>query len=206
MESSMPEGTLAQDVQVLEHSLPTLAEPVVKPAFVVISGLPGTGKSYFGRRLAERIPVVILETGALRRALFPEPTYTSEESARLFKATHRLIEKLLEQGIPVLLDATNLVESHRERLYNIAHRRQVQVFLVRVESPPEVVKKRLDGRQESGADAEVHSAADWQVYQRMRPSAQPIRRNHYAVDTSGDIEPVLDRLERDIRRWMRAKA
>jgi predicted kinase len=189
------DSRLLSDVQRLTESLGELPEPVVKPAFIAVSGLPGTGKSYFCRKLVERLPFVILESDALRRELFPQPGYSSEESARLFRALHLLIERLLKRGISLILDATNLSERFRERLYNIADRLGVRLILVRVEAPPEVVYERLKARQgETGHKNK--SDADWGVYQRMRATVQEMQRNHYAVDTSRDITPVLDKVVR----------
>jgi len=185
------------DVERLMAGLSQLPEPVVRPALVVISGLPGTGKSYFGQRLARRWPFVILESDALRRTLFPSPDYSSQESWRLFKAVHLLIERLLEKGVSVILDATNLAERHREYLYSIAERRDVRLVLVRVEAPPEVVRQRLKARVET---AQANSEADWGVYRKMRPSLERISRKHYAVDTSRDITPVLDKIIREVRK------
>ena len=187
------------DVQRLTESLGQLPEPMVEPAFIVVSGLPGSGKSYFCNRLAERLPFVILESDALRKILFPSPTYSLQESNRLFRACHLLIEQLLRKGIPLILDATNLSERYRERLYSIADRLDVKLILVRVEAPVEVVRERLKARRE-GANPEDKSDADWEVYQRMRPVVQKIRRNHYAVDTSRDITPVLDKIVREVKR------
>ena len=134
----MTETQVVSDTEQLLESLEQLPEPVVKPAFIVVSGLPGTGKSYFCRRLAERIPVIILESDVMRKALFPSPTYSMTESARLFQAIHHLIEHLLKKGIPLVLDATNLSERNRERLYHIAYQLDARLVIVRVEAPPEV--------------------------------------------------------------------
>lgn len=188
---------LDSDVQRLIDSLGQLPEPVARPVFIVVSGLPGTGKSYFCRQLAQRLPLIILESDALRKALFPLPTYSSPESSRLFRVCHLLIDRLLKRGISLILDATNLSQGHRERLYAIADRLDVKLVLVRVEAPPEVVYDRLKARQE---DSEGKSDADWTVYRRMKPSVQKIRRNHYAVDTSRDITPVLNKIIREARR------
>jgi len=190
---------LLSDVQRLSESLGQLPESVARPAFIVVSGLPGTGKSYFCSKLAERLPFIILESDALRKVLFPSPGYSSQESSRLFQACHHLIEELLKRGVPLILDATNLSERYREHLYRIADRLDVKLILVRVEAPPQVVHERLKTRQE-GVDSVSKSDADWTVYQRMKPSVQHIRRNHYAVDTSRDITPVLDKIIREAKR------
>ena len=62
---------------------------------VVISGLPGSGKSYFSRKLVAEVPLTVLEGDVLRGVLFPRPSYTSSESARLFEACYTLIRDLL---------------------------------------------------------------------------------------------------------------
>jgi hypothetical protein len=190
---------LISDVKRLTESLGELPEPVVKPTFITISGLPGTGKTYFCSKLVERLSFLILESDALRKTLFPSPSYSPEESSRLFRALHHLTEKLLKSGISLILDATNLSERYRERLYNIADRLDVKLILVRVEAPPEVVYERLKNRVE-GANPENKSDADWRVYQRMKSTVQKIRRNHYAVDTSRDITPVVEKIVREARR------
>jgi len=185
------------DVQRLTESLGGLPEPVAEPTFIVVSGLPGTGKTYFCSQLAQRLPFVILESDALRKALFSPPTYSSMESSYLFRAIHLLIERLLKKGIPLILDATNLSEQNREYLYSIADRLDVRLILVRVEAPSQVVYERLKTRQDNPRNK---SDAEWAVYQRMKPSVQKIHRNHYAVDTSRDITLVLDKIVREARR------
>jgi len=188
---------LASDVQQLIESLGQLPELVVAPAFIVVSGLPGTGKSYFSSKLAERLPFIILESDTLRKVLFPSPSYSSAESSRLFRAIHLLIERLLKRGVPVILDATNLSERNRERLYSIADRLDVKLILARLETSPQIVHERLKARRENLGSK---SDADWAIYQRMRHTVQKIRRNHYAVDTSRDITPVLNKIVREVRR------
>lgn len=186
------------DVAKLWPGLGPLPEPVSQPALVVVSGLPGTGKSYFCQRLVQRLPFLIMETDALRRRLFSRPSYQARESQRLFAAVHQLLETLLEQGIPVILDATNLSEYYRRHLYHIADSRQARLILVWVEAPTEVVAERLARRAQG--EAEGNSEADWAVYQRMKPRAQRIRRPHFAVDTSRDIDPVIEKVVREVRR------
>jgi predicted kinase len=165
-----------------------------RPAFLVVSGLPGTGKSYLCRRLAERLGYPVLESDALRKKLCRKPVYSAEESARVFRAIHELIEELICKGIPLILDATNLAERHRRVLYGIAERTGARLVLVRVVAPPEVVKSRLEARAAGEA-----SDADWEVYRKLEPTAEKIRRPHFTVDTSLDITPVLDDIVSEVK-------
>jgi predicted kinase len=195
----MDHAQVVSDARLLARGLGQLPEPEAQPAFIIVSGLPGTGKSHFCRQLAERLPFLVLESDALRKSLFPSPAYSASESSHLFRTIHYLIEDLLRKGIPIILDATNLSERHRERLYNIAERLKARLILVRVEAPPDLVQERLKARA-GGKDARDKSDADWMVYQKMKPAVQKINRHHYAVDTSRDITPVLDKIVREVNR------
>ena len=139
---------------------------------VVVGGLPGSGKSYFSRRLVAQVPLLVLESDVLRKVLFPSPNFTSAESGRLFRACHSLTDDLLRRGIPILLDAMNLVEVHRESLYQIADQVGARLILIYLKAPHEVVYERLQGRSQ-GVDPEDNSSADWQVYQRMFSRQSP---------------------------------
>lgn len=194
----MQQNRVNADVAKLKESLNLLPEPMIMPPFIVVSGLPGTGKSFFCRKLAERIPFLVLESDVLRKGLFVTPTYSAEESAHLFSVCHLLIEELLQKGIPIIFDATNLSERHRERLYHISDKTGAKLILVRIEAPPTMVRQRLLSREEK-ANPEDKSDADWEVYQRMRLNMEKIRRNHFAVDTSRDITPVIDKIVRAIK-------
>ena len=190
---------LVEDIDRLRASVEELPEPVADPTLVLVSGLPGTGKSYFCRRLAEKVPLIVLESDRLRKLLFPRPEYTKDESTRLFRAIHELLRELLGSGMSVALDATNLEEHHRERLYHIADQLNVRLVIVHLKAPPDVVQRRLEGRT-VGLDSSDHSEADWDVYRKMKPVAQPIKRNHLQVDTSKDVTPFLEKVARLIRR------
>ena len=195
----MNDGQLTADVKKLMYSLGQLPEPSVAPVLIIVSGLPGSGKSYFSRRLAERLPLPIIESDAMRQLLYPSPSYSQAESERLFRACHALIDELLRKGISVIFDATNLIERNREELYRIADSAEAKLIIVRLEAPPELVRQRM-ARRQTGIDPDDKSEADWQVYKKMSITAERIRRNHFAVDTSKDIAPAIEKIVREARR------
>jgi predicted kinase len=190
---------LSADVLQLTQALGPLPEPAADPVLVVVSGLPGTGKSYFSRKLAERLPCAIVESDAVRRRLFGSPTYSASESQRVFTASHSLIDSLLRRGIGVIFDATNIMDQHRQPLYEIAERRGVKLIMVEAEAPPGVVRERLEWRLQGHSEPD-NSEADWSVYQAMRARRQRIGRSHHRVDTSRDIAPVIEKVVREARR------
>lgn len=192
-------SSLREDVERLRGSLNGLPPPQVEPPLIVVSGLPGTGKSFLCRKVAEKSPFLILPSDALRKVLFPTPQYNEQENKRLFSACHVLIEELLKKGIPVIFDATNLLEHHREYFYRAAERAGAKLILVWVEAPPEVVRQRLIARERTPVP-ERDSQAGWEVYNKMKPRREKISRNHLVVDTSQDITAAVDKIIRATSR------
>lgn len=192
-------SSLDEDVKELRQNLNGLPQPQTEPPFIMVSGLLGIGKSFFCRRLAERLPYLILASDTLRKVLFPYPQYEESENKRLFSACHVLIEGLLREGIPVIFDATNLLEQHREYLYRTAERPEVKLILVWVEAPTEVVRQRLLAREKL-AMPENDSEAGREVYNKMKPRGEKISRSHLVVDTSQDITAVIDKIVRATKR------
>jgi len=192
-------GSLNEDVEKLRQRLNSLPQHQIEPPLIVVSGLPGTGKSFFCHKLVERLPFLILSSDASRKVLFPSPQYKESENKRLFSAYHALIEELLRKGIPVIFDATNLLERHREYLYRAAKRAEAKLILVCVEAPSEVVRQRLLAREKADV-LQDDSEADWDVYNKMKPRRERISRNHFVVDTSHDITPVINKIVRAAKR------
>ncbi len=192
-------SSLCEDIEKLRRSLNDLPEPQVGSRLIVVSGLPGTGKSFFCRKVAEKLPFLILTSDTLRKVLFPTPRHNEQENKRLFSACHVLVEELLTKGIPVIFDATNLLEHHREYLYRAAERAGARLILVWVEASPEVVRQRLLARERT-AVPECDSEAGWDVYNKMKPRRERISRNHLVVDTSQDITAAVDKIVRATSR------
>lgn len=154
-----------------------------KPYLVLTVGLPGSGKSTFCRRLAAATGAVVLESDALRAALFTRPAHDVEESRQLFKAIYAAAESLLRRGADVIVDATNLRERDRVNAYRLAIDLGARLLVLHFRAPYRVIAERMALRT-AGADPEDRSTADLSVYQRMAETEEPISAEHWTVDTS----------------------
>lgn len=189
--------SLANAAASIERQLRLPDRTFQRPVLILISGLPGSGKSYFSRILARRVTAAIVATDFVRCTLYQKPRYSPGESYFVYQVSHLLIRRLLDQGYRVIFDATNLLESKREELYRIADDTGAQLVIVRVVAPDEVIRRRLQQRQVKPSPEDL-SEATWEVYEHMRQTAQPIRRQHFVVNTAGDIDRAVTRVARAI--------
>ena len=185
-----PAARLEADVETLKSRLLAPPPPVANPYLVLMCGLPGVGKTHFARRLAAEARLQIIESDAARKALMVVPAYNAEENLRVFAACRRLMDELLNNGVPVLLDATNVTERDRAYSYTAAEGRGAEVVVVRVKAPESEVRRRLR-RRERGLSKDGASNAGWDVYLKMKAREEPVARPHYVVDTSKDITPAI---------------
>ena len=193
-----PAARLVADVETLKSRLPASPPPVAKPYLVLMCGLPGAGKTHFALRLAAETPLQLIESDAARRALTVVPAYNAEENLRVFGACRRLMDELLDNGVPVLLDATNVTERDRAYSYAAAEGRGAEVVVVRVTAPEREVRRRLR-RRERGLSKDGASDAGWEVYLRLKAREEPVARPHYVVDTSKDITSAVVKISNKLK-------
>jgi|DewCreStandDraft_5_1066085.scaffolds.fasta_scaffold00048_120 predicted kinase len=164
---------------------------------VIMSGLPGTGKSHLAQLAAERSGAIVLRSDALRKLLFPQPDYSARESRTVYEAAYALIAYLVAEGYPVIFDATNLSAWTRARAAGIAARVGGAALVVQTTAPEEVVRERLTARGRPGVETFL-SDAGWEVYTNMRGRLEPVTPDApdaLLVDTS-DPAAVAAAVER----------
>ena len=178
---------LDEDLVIAQPRMPS------QPLLVSMCGLPGTGKSHFASKLSEEVPFLIMETDRLRKVIVPHPKYTTQEHRRVFNSCYQLIVYYLVNGYSVLFDATNLNEDFRSHIYDISETTAAPLAIVHVTAPKNTVRRRLKERK-ANRYSNTYSDAGWLIYTRMVPVEEPVQREHYAVDSSQNIQPILNQV------------
>ena len=150
---------------------------------IVISGLPGTGKSTIADILSEKIRAPVLRTDEIRKKLIEKPTYSEDERELVYRVMFIVAEYLVKQGVPCILDATFNKEERRRKVVELAERNNVPIYFIECICDEEVVKERLKG------DKRFSSDADWEVYLKLKREFEPIMQDHIIIDTTrGSVE------------------
>ncbi|MCS6800742.1 MAG: ATP-binding protein [Chloroflexota bacterium] len=162
-----------------------------RPLAVVLSGLPGSGKSTWARRFAARFDADHVETDRIRRALFPVRTYSPAEHAAVYRAAVAAIADALRRGRTVVFDATNLTEESRAPVRRLCDHLDAGLAIVRFAIDEAEVRRRLAAR-ERGQDPADYSEAGLAVYEKMRGEARPVVGPHWLVRTEAEADAALE--------------
>ncbi|MGZ8557438.1 MAG: AAA family ATPase [Chitinophagaceae bacterium] len=73
---------------------------------VIVFGLPGSGKSYFASRLAKMINAGYVNSDRLRKEMFKNRTYSSQEKAAVYNVMLEKMKEAMNQNMNIVLDAT----------------------------------------------------------------------------------------------------
>lgn len=170
-------------------------------AVAVLMGLPGTGKTHCARLLAERLGAAHVASDELRSRLFVAASYTDDENAALFRIVDGLVDRLLDLGHRVIVDATHLSSRSRASLAALAERRAIPITYVLVEADEGDVLARLAGRRAARA-AHDRSDADEAVYRRMRERGFEPPGEHLTIRSGPDVDRQIAAAATEIgARW-----
>ncbi|MGE3076594.1 MAG: AAA family ATPase [Dehalococcoidia bacterium] len=155
------------------------------PALILLSGLPGAGKTTFAERLAGCLELRHIESDAIRLSIAPEPAFSFEESGKVFARAEAEARVTLQAGCHALIDATNLTRRDRKRFVRLAQNLGVRLVAVRVVAPEATIRERLSAPRTGNSKAGV------QVYERMSSRPQAFDCPTVVVDTRFDIAPAV---------------
>lgn len=155
---------------------------------ILLTGLPGTGKSTLGKNISKKIKGVILQTDAIRKKIVREPKYTDEEKEIVYNTLFLIARYLLMARINVILDGTFYKKELRERVYNLAQDTRHKMVIIEAVTPNNIIKIRMKRREKRGRGL---SDADYEVYKQLKEDYEPISRRHITVDTSNTLSHNL---------------
>ncbi|MBN2542852.1 AAA family ATPase [bacterium] len=157
---------------------------------IIVCGLQGTGKSSIAKEVTFRINAVLLRTDVLRFQLYEQPTYTEDEKQRVYDEMFMYAEDLLKEGKNVVLDATFMKEANRRKAKDVAQNAEVDLKIVEVVSNDEIIRQRLQAREQDESEAEYHH------YLRYKEIYEPIKEEHIIIDNSGSLEETTKQLDK----------
>lgn len=140
---------------------------------VLLVGASGSGKSSFAARHFGKFEVL---SSDFFRGLVGNDETDQSVSGAAFQALNFVAGKRLEAGLLTVVDATNVQQSSRQRLIEVAREHDVLVSAIVLDMPVELCLERNEGR---GARFVPPAAIDRQQ-QQLRKSLRSMRKEGFA--------------------------
>lgn len=126
---------------------------------VWITGRPASGKTTLGRALVTALRergtrAALVDSDDVRAAVTPQPTYSADERAMVYRAIAYVARRLADEGVVAIVAAT----AHEEALRRAAHEVCGSWFLIYARCSPETAERRDPKGLYRTARAATHGA------------------------------------------------
>jgi len=158
---------------------------------VVMSGLPGTGKSTLAEALAEALAWPVFSVDPIESALLRSGLERSFETGlAAYWVAEVLADEQLKRGLSVIVDAVNAVREAQTMWLNLARKRCVSLRLIECVVAEAVHQQRIETRVRG-----MHGIPEvsWQDVEKRRRAYAPWTEEHLVLDTA---QPHSDNVRR----------
>jgi len=141
---------------------------------ILVMGLPGSGKTFFASRLAEKLDAVHLNSDSIRREMGKWSRYSDSAKRSVYDEMLRRTQEEISAGKEVVADATFFKKEFRDKFLDAMRQMRQQFRLIEVRASDETIRQRLSRPR---ADSE----ADYRVYKLIKSQAEPVTEEHLVL-------------------------
>lgn len=151
---------------------------------IIVFGLPGSGKSYFASRLAEKIGAKYVNSDRLRKKLFPVRDYSDREKRVVYDHMLEEMMQAVAKNKDLVLDATFHRKETRD-LFTNKISGNGKIIFVEVQADEDIIRERVSRKRDD-------SEADFEVYKLIRQQNEPLTEPHLILQSTNDnIDDML---------------
>jgi predicted kinase len=153
-----------------------------RPLILMLIGLPGSGKSFFGRQFAEMFGAPLVSNDRLRYELFAQPTYSEEEQEVIQRVADYQIEELLKTHRSFVVDGGCETKLDRQKFEQWAKKHNYGTLIVWVQTDEQTSRMRSTKRNPKRPD-DVYSPsiAESKWSELSKRFAQPVKEPYMVI-------------------------
>ncbi len=138
-----------------------------KPLFILLYGMPGSGKTFVARQLCDNIAAAHVQGDRIRAELFEKPTYGKEENHIIASLMTYMASEFLKAGISVVFDTNVMRLSQRRALRNIALKSGAEPLLLWLQIDADSAFQRASKRDKRKHDDRFAQELTPTVFQEL---------------------------------------
>lgn len=180
-----------------------------QPLLILVSGLPGTGKTSIARRIADRFQVPLLNKDSIKETMFDQlgvgnRSWSKKLSQASFAILFKVVEAVLTAGASMVVEGNFPAGFTKEAIANLKNRVSFSILEVQCVTAREVLLSRYRARLAGQNRHPGH--LDGQVYLELQESlgredqgAKTLGGRTLTLDTSNFDEVALNDIFSAIR-------
>ncbi len=158
-------------------------------------GYPGTGKSTIARAIAAALHAPLIDRDVIRQKavdIFGDIPGIGRFSYELM---FTLAREQLQLGLSIVMDTPLTYQTTYEQSRELARTFHIPMLVVHCQCPPEVQKRRLEGRKGKVSEFQITS---WEEWLRWKPRFEEFEDEGCVIDTSNPLDDSLAKVMRCI--------
>jgi hypothetical protein len=159
---------------------------------ILVSGLPGTGKTTFADALAGTLGANRLNSDIVRSELGKRGMYDAETKKLIYDELCRRTADLLKKQETVIVDATFYKKSLRQLFIELAEKCGAPWKWIEICAAETTVEERLKKRR-------AYSEADYEVHRKIREGFEPLAFSHLALWSD---QTSLEEMVKEAKRYV----
>lgn len=151
------------------------------PKLVVLVGIPGSGKTYFGDKFSDTFGAPYINTSAIRQTLTDQPTYSSDEQYVVDMLSLLQLGELFKTRKTILFEGNTSARTHRTHIAKLAKEHGYEALFVWVQTDPATSQKRAT-RTTRGSK---HLTIPLDLFERLSASFEDLDKTETSAVISG---------------------
>lgn len=153
---------------------------------IMVMGLPGSGKTYFAKALAQEMAALHFNSDRIRKELDSRPGYSSKEKGHIYQVMYDRVCEGLLQGMSVIVDATFSKAVYRTPYLNWTVEHKIPTCMIMLEASERVIRTRVSKKRPD-------SDADFEVYRSIKDQYEPLTEDHLLLQSDEDSLQLMIR-------------
>lgn len=146
---------------------------------LIVFGLPATGKSYLSKRAAKEFGAIHLNTDIIRKEINKQGQYDEQSKELVYSQMMKEMIRHAQNKEHVIVDGTFHKKNRRDQFGWEARKHAQDVYFVETRASENTIRQRLQADR-------AYSEADYEVYQKIKYSFEPMIAPHLILWTDGN--------------------
>lgn len=152
------------------------------PLIIIMMGLPGAGKTFFARQLANNLNLGYISEDRIRHDIFATPKFTADEQATIRRVMGYMIEELSRVKKHIILDGRFLSAGERQKIHQVMLGAGYQSLTVWVQTEEDLAKRRAFRRDKRKPDDKYNSPVNSREFESTKGALErPQEKESFSV-------------------------